>query len=105
MDNSHYSYPILRDGELESVMRKNWQAFIHVCYWLYHHRRLLIGILLWLIAMFCLATAAEGINKVEWILIGAIPITLLTIGFIIPRRIHPAVVDKDTIIDPVANTP
>lgn len=50
------------------------------------HLRLWSGLLLWLISIFCLAVAAEGINKNEWILIGSIPITLLTVGFILPRR-------------------
>ena len=54
--------------------------------WLYNHWRLWTGVVLWLVAMFCLATAAEGINKNEWIGIGSIPITLLTIGFVFPRR-------------------
>jgi hypothetical protein len=39
--------------------------------------------------MFCLAVAAEGINKNEWIAVGSIPITMLTVGFILPGRRHP----------------
>ncbi len=65
-------------------MRTKWQTFIEICLWVEQHWRLCAGILLWLVAMFCLAVAAEGINKNEWIGTGTIPITLLTIGFIVP---------------------
>jgi len=85
-------------------MRKNWQTLMVVCGWLYHHWRFWVGILLWLIAMFSLAAAAEGINKTEWILIGTVPITFLTIGFIVPKRLHIPLKDKENIIDHVANT-
>lgn len=63
-----------------------------------HNWRLISGCVLWLVAMFSLATAAEGINKNEWILIGSIPITLLALGFVVPHhRRHKAVAQtKDT---------
>lgn len=63
-----------------------WEKASDVCLLIYKHRRLCGGLLLWLVAMFALAIAAEGINKNEWIGLGAIPITLLTIGFILPRN-------------------
>lgn len=69
----------------------NW---IKVSYWnlvfyvesLWHHWRAYAGGLLWLVAVFALAVAAEGVHKNEWIMLGSVPITLLCAGFIFNRR-------------------
>lgn len=67
-------------------MADGWHGTMGAAKWLCTHLRLWLGVVLWLAAMFCLATAAEGINKNEWIGFGSIPITLLTFGFVMPRK-------------------
>ena len=69
-------------------MNKNIETSIKIGKWSYNHWRLWTGIVLWLISVFSLAVAAEGINKNQWIMIGMVPITLLAIGFVFPRRVH-----------------